>query len=130
MERITPILDAILEDQPKANKIGCAVILAILALPVILILFPLIIWKTISFLTYIKVDKEPCQQDYIQRAEWLRKNVIVAPEELINAMPSAVGSHYQGEWAIYSLAMTSMSLAAELTVNLTNKLHRFEFCHS
>ena len=25
-------------------------------------------------------------------------------------MPSAVGSHYQGEWAIYSLAMTSMSL--------------------
>ena len=110
MERITPILDAFLEDQPKANKIGCAVILAILALPVILILFPLIIWKTISFLTYIKVDKEPCQQDYIQRAEWLRTKVIVAPEELINAMPSAVGSHFQGEWAIYSLAMTSMSL--------------------
>ena len=110
MERITSILDAFLEDQPKANKIGCAVILAILALPVILILFPLIIWKTISFLTYIKVDKEPCHQDYIQRAEWLRAKVIVAPEELINAMPSAVGSHYQGEWAIYSLAMTSMSL--------------------
>ena len=110
MERITPILDAFLEDQPKANKIGCAVILAILALPVILILLPLIIWKTISFLTYIKVDKEPCQQDYIQRAEWLRTKVIVAPEELINAMPSAVGSHFQGEWAIYSLAMTSMSL--------------------
>ena len=110
MQQITSIINGFLKDQPKANKIGCAVILAILALPVILILLPLIIWKTISFLTYIKVDEEPSKQDYVKRAEWLREKVIVAPDELINAMPSAVGSHYQGEWAIYSLAMTSMSL--------------------
>ena len=110
MRHITSIINGFFKNQPKANKIGCAVILAILALPVILILLPLIIWKTITFLTYIKVDEEPCKQDYVKRAEWLREKVIVAPEELINAMPSAVGSHYQGEWAIYSLAMTSMSL--------------------
>ena len=110
MQQITSIINGFLKNQPKANKIGCAAILAILALPVILILLPLIIWKTITFLTYIKVDEEPSKQDYVKRAEWLREKVIVAPEELINAMPSAVGSHYQGEWAIYSLAMTSMSL--------------------
>ena len=110
MQHITSIINGFLKDQPKANKIGCAVILAVLALPVILILLPLIIWKTISFLTYIKVDEEPSKQDYVKRAEWLREKVIVAPDELISAMPSAVGSHYQGEWAIYSLAMTSMSL--------------------
>ncbi len=110
MQYITSIINGFLKDQPKANKIGCAVILAVLLLPVILILLPLVIWKTISCLTYIKVDEEPCKQDYVKRAEWLREKVIVAPEELIYAMPSAVGSHYQGEWAIYSLAMTSMSL--------------------
>ena len=110
MKRIRSILNAFLKDQPKANKIGCAVILAVLSLPVILLLLPLLLWKSISFITYSKVEKEPCQQDYIKRVEWLREKVIVAPEELINAMPSAVGSHYQGEWAIYSLAMTTMSL--------------------
>ena len=110
MERITYIVNGFLKDQPKANKIGCAIILAILLLPIILILFPVLIWKSASFLTYIRVEKEPCKQDYVKRAEWLRRRIIVEPEELINAMPAAVGRHYQGEWAIYSLAMTTASL--------------------
>ena len=111
MERITYIVNGFLKDQPKANKIGCAIILAILLLPIILILFPVLICKSVSFLTYIRVEKEPCKQDYVKRAEWLRRRIIVEPEELINAMPAAVGRHYQGEWAIYSLAMTTASLS-------------------
>ena len=110
MERITSIVNGFLKDQPKANKIGCAIILAILLLPIILILLPFLIWKSVNFLTYSQVDKEPCKQDYVKRAEWLRQRIIVEPEELMNAMPAAVGRHYQGEWAIYSLAMTTASL--------------------
>ena len=107
MNRITSIVKGVIKNQPKANKIGCAIILAILSLPIILILFPFLIWKAVSFLTY----KEPCKQDYVKRAEWLRRRVIVEPEELMKAMPAAVGRHFQGEWAIYSLAMTTASLS-------------------
>ena len=101
MKHITSILNGFLKDQPKANKIGCAVILAVLALPVILILLPLIIWKTITFLTYIKVDEEPCKQDYVKRAEWLREKVIVAPATDVSGMSMKITTDANPEgWVI------------------------------
>ena len=36
--------------------------------------------------------------------------IITTPQGLIDAMPSLVGSHFQGEWAIYSTSMLSAAL--------------------
>ncbi len=87
----------------------CIALSAILLLPLLVLLILILIYKCTTLLSYMKIDTYN-QQDFIQRAEWLRRRVIVDPEQLMSAMPAAVGRHFQGEWAIYSLAMTTSSL--------------------
>ena len=56
--------------------------------------------------TLEKEKKEIYQwQDYL-----LNKVVVTDPMQLINEMPKAVGSQFQGEWALYSCSMLSVSL--------------------
>lgn len=49
--------------------------------------------------------------DIMQRRDFLIEKINVNSEALINAMPSAVGRQFQGEWALYSLSMLTQSLA-------------------
>lgn len=51
------------------------------------------------------------KDDILERAEWLSKQIIVEPAELQRKMPTVLGKHYGGEWAIYSVFMLITALA-------------------
>ena len=50
------------------------------------------------------------RSDILRRRNYLLKKVLVQPQDLVDAMPFIIGSHYQGEWAIYSTSMLSAAL--------------------
>ena len=58
-----------------------------------------------------QVGKKSMLKDVEYRLNWLCEQIIVEPEQLIRKMPSLLGRHYQGEWAIYTCAMAVMALA-------------------
>lgn len=51
------------------------------------------------------------RDDILERANWLCKQVIKDPKQLIADAPSMIGEEYQGEWAIYSCSMLAHALA-------------------
>ena len=57
------------------------------------------------------IDWEAEKKDILERANWLCKNIIIAPEALVNKAPSMIGREYQGEWAIYCCSMLTHALA-------------------
>lgn len=50
------------------------------------------------------------KEDILKRRNYLIDKVITEPSELLATMPKAVGSQFQGEWALYSASMLSASL--------------------
>ena len=48
--------------------------------------------------------------DLLQRRNFLLEKVVTDPQKLIDAMPAAIGEHFQGEWGIYSASMLSAAL--------------------
>lgn len=68
-----------------------------------------IIW-TSYFVCHIG-SFESEKKDILQRRNYLLQKINTTPAELINAMPAAVGSQFQGEWALYSLSMLTQALA-------------------
>ena len=74
-------------------------IIGILFLIILMIVIGKWIW--VSVMTRAVGSFESERTDILCRRNYLLTKVIVKPQELINAMPSAVGSHFQGEWAIY-----------------------------
>ena len=83
-------------------------ILGILLLIIALILVAKTIWVTIMTKDIGTFESE--WTDILNRRNYLLKKVITTPQGLIDSMPSAVGSHFQGEWAIYSTSMLSAAL--------------------
>lgn len=59
--------------------------------------------------TFAAWDEE--KDDILERANWLCKQVIKEPGQLIADTPSMIGEEYQGEWAIYSCSMLTHALA-------------------
>ena len=59
--------------------------------------------------TFAAWDEE--KDDILERANWLCKQVIKEPAQLIADTPSMIGEEYQGEWAIYSCSMLAHALA-------------------
>ena len=57
------------------------------------------------------IDWEAEREDILERANWLCKKIIVAPEALMNEAPSMIGREFQGEWAIYCCSMLTHALA-------------------
>lgn len=51
------------------------------------------------------------RDDILERANWLCKQVIKEPAQLIADAPSMIGEEFQGEWAIYSCSMLAHALA-------------------
>ena len=83
-------------------------ILGILLLIIALIYVAKTIWVTIMTKDIGTFESE--RTDILNRRNYLLKKVITTPQGLIDSMPSAVGSHFQGEWAIYSTSMLSAAL--------------------
>ena len=83
-------------------------ILLFLCLAILLIVLVKIIWVAIMTKSIGSFETE--RTDILKRRNYLLEKVVTTPKGLIDAMPSAVGSHFQGEWAIYSTSMLSASL--------------------
>ena len=53
--------------------------------------------------------------DIIERRNYLVNELVSTPKKVLNAMPSGIGTQFQGEWALYSCSMLSAAL-----VNISN----------
>jgi hypothetical protein len=51
------------------------------------------------------------KKEIIRRANYLTAKVATSPQQLLNEMPSGIGTQFQGEWALYTCSMTSAALA-------------------
>ena len=83
-------------------------ILLFLCLAILLIVLVKIVWVAIMTKSIGSFETE--RTDILKRRNYLLEKVVTTPKGLIDAMPSAVGSHFQGEWAIYSTSMLSAAL--------------------
>lgn len=83
-------------------------ILEILFLVILLTVVTKMIW--IAVMTRHIGTFESERSDILRRRNYLLEKVMVEPEALVGSMPSAVGPHFQGEWAIYSTSMLSAAL--------------------
>ena len=83
-------------------------ILLIVLAAVILVIFLKTVW--VAAMTKDIGSFETERADILQRRSYLLGRVVTTPQGLIDAMPSAVGAHFRGEWAIYSTSMLSAAL--------------------
>lgn len=88
---------------PRKIKIMLYIVFAIAAL--VLIKSMHVSCKMSSVGTF-ETEKE----DIIKRSNYLKEKLCVAPSEVLNAMPSGIGSQFQGEWALYSCSMYAKAL--------------------
>lgn len=51
------------------------------------------------------------KKELIRRANYLISKVATTPQKLLDEIPSAIGTQFQGEWALYSCSMTCAALA-------------------
>ena len=54
------------------------------------------------------------KKDILDRRDYLADRLVTEPQRVLDAMPSAIGEQFQGEWALYSCSMFSAAL-----VNIT-----------
>lgn len=61
---------------------------------------------------FIKGNPNPQREkaDVLERADWLAGRLLTDPERLIDRMPSFLGRHYRGEWALYACSHYSAAL--------------------
>lgn len=79
------------------------VLIVILALVLIKV-----IWVVCATWNHGSLEKE--KKEIFQRRDYLLDKVVTEPMQLINEMPKAIGSQFQGEWALYSCSMLSAAL--------------------
>ena len=78
---------------------------------IIVIVIIVIKWIWVCCATRHQGTLEKEKKEIYQRQDYLLNKVVVTdPMQLINEMPKAVGSQFQGEWALYSCSMLSASL--------------------
>ena len=49
--------------------------------------------------------------DILERCDYLTSRLVTTPQRVLDAMPSAIGAQFQGEWALYSCSMLTEALA-------------------
>ena len=72
---------------------------------------PNLIWQTARYYLFgIRVSAKKEKKDILERANWLAGKILVSPERLLSEMPSILGKHFGGEWAIYSCSHYAAAL--------------------
>lgn len=51
------------------------------------------------------------KKEIVRRANYLTAKVATSPQQLLDEMPSGIGTQFQGEWALYTCSMTCAALA-------------------
>lgn len=82
--------------------------LVVLAIIVLSLILGKLVWTAVACRNHGTFASE--KTELIQRRNYLLKEVITDPQELIDKMPKVVGPQFQGEWALYSCSMLSASL--------------------
>ena len=76
---------------------------------IILLVVAKAIWVKCATSGHGSFDGE--KKEIIRRANYLTAKVATSPQQLLNEMPSGIGTQFQGEWALYTCSMTSAALA-------------------
>ena len=77
----------------------------------VLLFLPNLIWQTARYSLFgIRVSAKKEKKDILERANWLAREILVSPERLLRKMPSILGKHFGGQWAIYSCAHYAAAL--------------------
>lgn len=84
----------------------CIMLTCMMLLAALIVLKSL--WMSISNWNLDNFETE--KNDILKRRNYLIEQVVVEPLDLLNKMPAAVGSQFQGEWALYTASMLSASL--------------------
>jgi hypothetical protein len=64
-----------------------------------------VLWMSREFGSF---DSE--KNDILERRNYLVSKLVTTPQKVLNAMPSGIGTQFQGEWALYSCSMLSAAL--------------------
>ena len=76
---------------------------------VIIVIFALKwLWVTVSTMGHGSFEGE--KTEILRRRNYLTNKLITSPDEVLNEMPSGIGSQFQGEWAMYSCSMLTAAL--------------------
>ena len=51
------------------------------------------------------------KKEIVRRANYLTAKVASSAQQLLDEMPSGIGTQFQGEWALYTCSMTCAALA-------------------
>lgn len=51
------------------------------------------------------------KKEIVRRANYLTAKVATSPQQLLDEMPSGIGTQFQGEWALYTCSMSCAALA-------------------
>jgi hypothetical protein len=78
---------------------------------VIVVGLPLLKWMDVErrCSSHGSFESEKCE--ILERRNFLARWLVTSPQNVIAAMPKAVGAQFQGEWALYSCSMFAASLA-------------------
>lgn len=71
---------------------------------------PLLKWADVMRRCHSHGSFEGEKREILERRNFLVRRLITSPQNVIDAMPKAVGIQFQGEWALYSCSMFSASL--------------------
>jgi hypothetical protein len=76
---------------------------------IIIVIFALKwLWVTVSTVGHGSFEGE--KTEILRRRNYLTDKLITSPDEVLNEMPSGIGSQFQGEWAMYSCSMLTAAL--------------------
>ena len=65
--------------------------------------------------------------EILQRLDYLTDKLVTSPNAVLSAMPSVIGSQFQGEWALYSCSMLTVSLANIISLYPEAKTENLEY---
>lgn len=94
----------------KRYKVGGAI-----AFSIILVFFIGLKTASVLWMTKDNGEFDTEKSDILERRNYLVEKLVTTPQEVLNEMPSSIGTQFQGEWALYSCSMLSASL-----VNISN----------
>ena len=81
----------------------------IILLVILLLVAAKVCWVKFATIGLGSFDGE--KKEIVRRANYLTSKVITKTEQLLDEMPSGIGTQFQGEWALYTCSMTSAALA-------------------
>ena len=82
----------------------------LLAYLVLVLIFVVLKFSGVCWSRIVDSTAKGEEVDIIERRDYLSGKLLTSPQAVLDAMPSAIGTQFQGEWALYSCSMFSASL--------------------